>query len=250
MKDSQAADLPESFFKFKPEQPRKYFSRLILRQKFGRLELTSKKWGFGALIVGVCLIEILLFCFGYYIHTAIGDNINIFAFNVPNEKTIIITALAGLGLFVLVLALVGGIMQFILNYSNLSIWKDPRFIWNQKENELSFFNGEIRYSSGTWQKICILYVSAYVPTPNMNKKFNHFGHLNLCVEDGSGDWQKYLVAAIGLVGNLETEARLKRQIVRLQELFGCDAVYVSYSKTGKQDIMTVPIEKRSFNPSL
>ncbi|MDR2756130.1 MAG: hypothetical protein LBC20_10520 [Planctomycetaceae bacterium] len=151
---------------------------------------------------------------------------NIISESEHNNDTKIISHCLLIIVFVLLLI---ALIVFIIYCWDFYIWKNPRFVFNFVTKYISFFNGEIYYTSSSWQEIRIVSVSGYNVTPYLKVKHTGCEHLYVCILDNSGLWHKHVIAVQGIIESSISAVVVQNNIKKLQKLIGCDVIHVKSS---------------------
>jgi hypothetical protein len=160
----------------------------------------------------------------------------------PNNDAKIISQ--GLLVTAFVLLLIALII-FALYCFDFYIWKNPRFVFNIVTKDISFFNGEVCYTSSSWREIRIVSVSGYLFTPYLTTKYWDCEHLYVCVLDNSGLWRRHMIAVWGIIESSVSASVMKNNIEKLQKLIGCDVICVKYSSSQLNSERTISVHKHS-----
>jgi hypothetical protein len=217
------------------------------------VSVSTKKMRWGRIVIPICIIIFSILCLSYlfyhhntytFLKTFLIENImpefeNIISESDDNNDTKMISL--GLLITAFILLLISLII-FVRYCFDFYIWKNPRFVFNFVTNNILLFNGEICYTSSSWQEIRIISVSGYHFTPYLKVKYTGCEHLYICILDNSGLWKRYLIA----IGDIEISMSatvMQNNIKKLQKLIGCDVIYVKYSMSQLNLERTISVHK-------
>ncbi|MDR3197012.1 MAG: hypothetical protein LBU34_03995 [Planctomycetaceae bacterium] len=255
MQNKNIPDMPQEFLTFTLE-PLYFYTGVPweVSKRGDCVSVSTKKMRWGCIVIPICIIIFSILCLSYlfyhhdtytFLKTFLIKNItpefeNIIPEPESNSDAKIISQ--GLLVTAFVLLLIALII-FALYCFDFYIWKNPRFVFNVVTKDISFFNGEICYTSSLWQEIRIVSVSGYNFTPHLKVKYAGNEHLYVCILDNFGLWHRYMIAVQRIIESSISAVVVQNNIEKLQRLIGCDVISVRYSLAQPNPERTICVHK-------
>ena len=218
-------DLPQSLFEFNSVPVYFYTNvRWKIIDDPDSVIVTSKRRKLTWIIVPFIVIEAIILLTGYYIGTLPNNKIDCWNLTLNYDTKIV---QSGIYITGIVLFLVSFFMYAFYKY-DFYVWQNPRMTINIPKGDVTFQNGNIKYSNVALRDIRLLRISGYVHTPNLKHKSHFREQLYACIQDTSGFWCRHIIAVVGVIESTSSRKRFDDNVAQLQRMIKCDVVQVKY----------------------